>query len=648
MAHRQPASRRLRAYAFDPLLSTQLGTKSVNEITLSIPWEDDLEPGPAGAYVEVIDVDPASGVAYPPIDLNHAYLLAEDGLAPSEGSYAFHQQMVYGVAMTTISYFERALGRASFWRWRVYEGEGENDWRDEYVPRLRIYPHALREANAYYSPDKVALLFGYFPASSTSPGANLPGGIVFTCLSHDIVAHETAHALLDGLHRRMLEPSNPDALAFHEAFADIVALFQHFSHEGVLRGELSRTAGALESEGILSGLAHQFGQATGHRMALRAYVGSAPDPGAYASERRPHARGALLVAAVFDAFLTIYRHRTADLFRLAHGGGAERERALHPDLVDRLAGEASKTARHVLTVCIRALDYCPAVDVNFGDYLRALITADMDLVPDDDRHYRLAFVEAFRRRGIYPRNVMSLSEDSLVWNRPDDDAVPAFEHFTAALDELFDGSLRLPSHDGAAEQTIGWPRWSLDASREELYDDMRSSQRLFHHWLITHYERDPEVAEQALRAAGLTLSADAPHSIVRSRGRPALEVHSIRPTRRVGPDGEQFTDYVIVVTQRRRGYRDRRVQADVDAGNTPPPEPDFWFRGGCTLLVAYGSGRVRYAITKDICSDARLERQRRHHGAPSQLQPRLTYFGDPHACDVGERFASLHQVAVAD
>ena len=32
------------------------------------------------------------------------------------------------------------------------------------MQRLRIYPHALREANAYYSPEKKALLFGYFPA----------------------------------------------------------------------------------------------------------------------------------------------------------------------------------------------------------------------------------------------------------------------------------------------------------------------------------------------------------------------------------------------------------------------------------------------------------------------------------------------------
>jgi hypothetical protein len=67
-------------------------------------------------------------------------------------------------------------------------------------------------------------------------------------------------------------------------------------------------------------------------------------------------------------------------------------------------------------MCIRALDYLPPVDVRFGEFLRAIITADTDLIPDDRMNYRLAFVEAFRRRGILPENCLSMSPDNLMWD----------------------------------------------------------------------------------------------------------------------------------------------------------------------------------------------------------------------------------------
>src|SRR6478736_2244072 len=109
-----PTQRVLRGYAFDPSLATRLETALISEITYRVPWET-LEAGPIGEYVEVVDYDPASNCFYAPVGLNHPSVLAQAGLAPSEGNTQFHQQMVYAVAMTTIDRFERALGRKAFW-----------------------------------------------------------------------------------------------------------------------------------------------------------------------------------------------------------------------------------------------------------------------------------------------------------------------------------------------------------------------------------------------------------------------------------------------------------------------------------------------------------------------------------------------------
>ncbi|HLM02007.1 MAG TPA: hypothetical protein VK400_13205, partial [Pyrinomonadaceae bacterium] len=384
--------------------------------------------GPVGEYLEVVDYDPASKRFYEPIDLNDKTILAMDGLTPTESNPMFHQQMVYAIAMTTIQNFERALGRRALWASHKIKDKGRTVG-EEYVRRLRVYPHAMREANAYYSPAKVALLFGYFPASTDAPEKHIPGGTVFTCLSHDIIAHETTHALLDGMHERFIEANHPDSLAFHEAFADIVALFQHFTFPEVLRHQIAKTRGNLASQNILGELAQEFGQAVGNYGALRNAIGQVnpetkqwellkPNPEDYLTVMEPHARGSILVATIFDVFLTIYKTRVADLLRIATSGtGVLPDGEIHPDLVNRLASEAGKVAQHVLGMCIRALDYLPPMDITFGDYLRAIITSDMDLVPDDVRNYRIAFIEAFRRRGIYPRDIRSLSVESLLWQR---------------------------------------------------------------------------------------------------------------------------------------------------------------------------------------------------------------------------------------
>ncbi|RZK43293.1 MAG: hypothetical protein EOO61_05010, partial [Hymenobacter sp.] len=118
-----PPFRRLRAYSFDPSLSLQMDTAAINALTYKVNWEE-LRPGPIGEYLEIIDYDPTVERYYRPVDLNDRYVVAQEGLTPSESNPQFHQQMVYAVAMTTITNFEKALGRKVLWASRRLVRDG--------------------------------------------------------------------------------------------------------------------------------------------------------------------------------------------------------------------------------------------------------------------------------------------------------------------------------------------------------------------------------------------------------------------------------------------------------------------------------------------------------------------------------------------
>lgn len=611
-------NRRLRVFALDPSIAQSLASVAVNETTLSIPWDDapetiePLRPGPVGEYIEVVDVDPASNRFYEPVDLNSKILLAQDGWSPSEGNPQFHQQMVYAVAMTTIRHFELALGRRALWSPRfakINVGE-ENERQEMYeVPKLRIYPHAFRGQNAYYSPEKKALLFGYFIANSREGDSTPTGSMVFSCLSSDIIAHETTHALLDGLHRRFQEASNPDVPAFHEAFADIVALFQHFNVAELVRFEIARAKGKFEALELLSGLAKQFGEGGSRGGPLRDYADNGQKQMRYEDTTEPHERGSILVFAVYEAFLNIVNRRVSDLFRIASNGtGILPEGALHPDLVDRLTTETCKTAQQVLRMCIRALDYLPPVDVTFGEYLRALITADVDVVPEDPFGYRTAFMEAFRNRGILPRNVRTISQESLVWNSASD-SQPAW------LSALLTG-LDLS--------------WDQGADRRKLFK--QNQENCWAVWNRLHkiFAADPDVMQEFGLATDVPRYEENGHIRREAKDATTFEVHSIRPARRLGPDGTFLTDIIAVVTQRQAKAFDGQ---NVDNGF-------YWFRGGATVIIEQRPNRqrIRYIVLKNSASASRDQRQqetvRDNIGSPL----RSLYFGRTEA----EPFAILH------
>ena len=540
--------RPLRVFAFDPSRGTRLG----NVMTIRVPYEP-LKRGPIGKRIAVIDYDGSRNRFYPPVDLDDPLILLEGGLEPRDSDPRFHQQMVYAVVSQTLHTFDRALGREVRFR---FQRHGGRDKRNK--NQLRIYPHGVNEANAYYSRDLYGLVFGYFSAAPDDAGPNIPGQPVFTCLSHDIIVHETCHAIIDGMKEHFLEPTNRDSLAFHEALADVIALLQHFTFPEPLLDTIQRTGGRLYRSNLepelatdlegsefgsgaveanpLVDLALQFGESLGTRRALRSAIGVTPNKRDLDTVMEPHGRGAILVAAIFEAFFRVYTRRTRDLFRLA-GVGPDYREELHPDLARRLGAEATALAGQFVQLCIRALEFCPPVDLEFGDYLRALITVHSRLDVDDRDGFRDALIRAFSRRGIFPPDVRSMTETELRWKPP---ARPVI-----APDSLMDMLRQSDREDSATQRKIASLLHKFCQENQDMFGlvpDAKIAVRSFHH-----------------------------------------------EVRLLGAELEQAQDIVCELIQT------NKVPSFLGAKSTTR------VRGGTTLVIR-NDGRVRYAIAKELHS----------------------------------------------
>ena len=382
-------TREFTIFGQDPAVRDRSGR--IVRARIAVPAER-LDPGPRGYRVSVVDYDCTHDVLYEPADLDRGgagrdpYARADDDRLLRDPS--FHAQQVYALVMHTLARFEAALGR-------------HVSWSFEYGHELQIAPHAFGEANAYYSERNQGLLFGYFPGRRHHT--------IFACLSHDVVVHETTHALLDGLRDRYTDPSVADQAAFHEGFADVVALLSVFSITSVLEEMLRRSTERRERyradeewlrTSALFGLAEQMGkELQAHRGgALRnsLEITAAPDLLERDEFQEPHRRGEVLVAATLDALVRTWARRLDFL-----GAGAGRRGDARA--VRRIAEEGAAAAAYLLTLAIRALDYAPPIDVLFGDFLSAMLTADSEISPGEPRFkFRDELLRSFARYGIPP------------------------------------------------------------------------------------------------------------------------------------------------------------------------------------------------------------------------------------------------------
>jgi hypothetical protein len=425
-----PRTRKLTIIAQDPAVTDSEGR--ILTTSVEIPAEE-LSPGPRGYRVHVVDYDTSTNTfyvpqEYPEIEDNCYYDPFEDFVKTATKQEildepGFHAQNVYAIVMRTLARFEFALGRRVGWGFSGHQ--------------IYVAPHAFADANAFYSEADQSLAFGYF----NIPGDSRP---VFTCLSHDVVAHETTHAILDGLRERYTAPSSPEQAGFHEGFADLVAILSVFSLKDVVKTILLGKAKSIIKSNripvghitekalknsVLFGLADEMGsKLTGIRgnalrksaemktlaeAKQRSYLGTT-------EFYEPHKCGELLVAIMLNVFLRVWLRRLEKYME-------DRDAVDVAVIVD----EGAESANHLLTMSIRALDYLPPTDMRFSDYLSALLTSDSEVVPDDSKYeYRQKLRDSFEDYGVEPP---PKANDEGYWNIVEGDYIYDRTHFDSLM-----------------------------------------------------------------------------------------------------------------------------------------------------------------------------------------------------------------------
>ncbi len=354
----------------DPRISKRKEWKSLN--TIWVPCEPDLMRGPTNSRIAVVDYDGDTNKLEDPVEWDNklrrfyikhkkdkVWLTADHSDTPQ-----FHQVNIWAIVQSIIDMYEETwiMGRSAPW---AFEGN-----------RLILVPHAGETRNAYYDRNSKSIQFYYFHSN---------GKKVYTCLSHDIIAHETGHAMLDGLRPLYLENSSLQTAAFHEFIADLTAILSALLNNE-LRWEVAKESeGDLAKDEIISSLAEEFG----YYSYGRPYLRTAQDQRSIADvqeDKSPYEWSQVLTGAMFDILKEIMAIRKT----------TPRSDGRMPKIKEALMNATNRFRR----VAFQPLDYLPPVDVQFDDYVRAVLRADEIVDPLDEYGYRAAMETIFKKRGF--------------------------------------------------------------------------------------------------------------------------------------------------------------------------------------------------------------------------------------------------------
>jgi len=270
------------------------------------------------------------------------------------GTPGFDAVHTFAVARMTLAMYQRALNGTSIpWQWNV----GSN--RDP----LRVFPRAGVGANAFYSRSSRSLKFLYFDPPGTAPGT----ATTFTCRSLDIVAHETGHAILDGLKPNWLLANNPPQTGgLHESFGDLSAIFLALSQLDQVEAIVAQTKGNLHDKTFLAELAEEFGDALGRPNGLR---NADNDLKLSQVGTEVHAISQVFTGAIYDIL--------ADIFAF------ERDPARRDDAV-----VLYEVGQYLLSLVLRAMIAAPDTGATFAQVVNEMLhLAESDGKPVQYRNF---------------------------------------------------------------------------------------------------------------------------------------------------------------------------------------------------------------------------------------------------------------------
>jgi hypothetical protein len=363
---------RVKVLPKDPLVARQENLWPV-ELTLPAPTIGD---GPTSARVVVVDYNADLDERFAP-----ARLLKDgsgfEGIARLTNSailddFTFHQVNVWAIVERALNMLESKYLLARPIPWASQLG------------RLIVLPHAGYEQNAFYDRETGALHFFYCEGPDGKP--------VFTCLSHDIIAHELGHAVLDGLKPYYNEVSSPETSGFHEYFGDALAMISSLSDREIAKIVTEDAPERLEARTVVSAIASEFGAAV-RGIPSEQYLRGAWRLRSMADLRgryEEHDWSEVLTGAFYGLLRHVYRK---NLQALRPKGS---RRATRQEAIQSLFRAANQTAN----VMFRAIDYCPPVDLRYDEYARAVFAADRVAYPMDRYAVRSELERIFERRGI--------------------------------------------------------------------------------------------------------------------------------------------------------------------------------------------------------------------------------------------------------